>query len=293
MTAETIGKQLAQARAVKGLTLDEAAHLTKVRPDKLAALEQDDLSAFPNNTYARGFLLIYGRFLGVDVRSLASQLESGNPISIEDYQYLNAELDAVPDQRTRMRPREATSRRPSIAPLIVFVVLIVVAAFVVNFFIKAQQLSPLDPASRARAEAEPAVEKTNVEPAKPDAPAATPAPQATAQSDREFVKPAPAPAAPTVPPSLPAPTPRLSPPGLAPLAAINELSIDPVKKTRVRIRRNDFAGAPVFEDFLYPGVGPLKMKGAKFYIEVLDAGTVSIRVNGQPRAYQAPGLVIQ
>ena len=284
MIAETIGQQLARARAAKGLTLDEAAHLTKVRPDKLVALEQDDYSAFPNNTYARGFLHLYGRFLGVDVGPLANQLESGNPISMQDYQYLNAELEPEPEQRHRNRPREVESRRPSVAPLIVFVVLLVGAAMGIHFYMKAAQLGVLDD-KRLHAEAAPTPEPV-AGPGEAGQPApAEPPAGLSPVGDKEFVKSTPA---------VPAPTPRTTLPNVAQIpAADNELSVEPVKKTRVRSRRNDFASAPVFEDFLYPGVGPLKIKGAKFYIEVLGDGAVNIRKNGQPVVYQAPGTVIQ
>ena len=49
-------KDLARARLARGLTIDEAAHETKVRPDKIVALESDDYSRFANNAYAKGFL---------------------------------------------------------------------------------------------------------------------------------------------------------------------------------------------------------------------------------------------
>lgn len=303
MTAETLGKQLAHARTLKGVTLEEAAHVTKIRPDKLAALEHDDLSAFPNNTYARGFLQIYGRYLGVDVSDLASQLDSGNPISVQDYQYLSAEPDAQPEQRLRMRPREAQSRRPSMAPLIVFVLLLAVAVFVVNFIIKTQQLGTSEAAPRPLADAsvEKAAPAPNPAAAQGETPAAGGAPRATPVpelSDRDFIpNPVPQPVAPLAatpaPVQLPAPTPRIAQLTVAQLPTLNELSIEPVKKSRVRIRRNDFAAAPVFEDFLYPDVGPLKIKGAKFFVEVLGDGVVNLRKNGQPFAYQAPGVVVQ
>jgi cytoskeletal protein RodZ len=286
MTAETIGKQLAQARAAKGLTLDEAAHITKVRPDKLAALEQDDYSAFPNNTSARGFLQLYGRFLGVDVGHLANQLESANPISIQDYQYLNAELESEPDQRRRMRPRETESRRPSFAPLIVFVLLLIGAAVAVHFYMRAAQLGVLDDAKRLQAgQTAAATAEPGAAPVETGQPAATePSAALPPPSDKDFVK-----SNPTVPAATPGapPTTAQVPP------ADNELSVEPSQKTRVRIRRNDFASAPVFEDYLYPGVGPLKIKGVKFYIEVLGEGSVTLRKNGQAVAYQPPGTIIQ
>ena len=39
--------------------------------------------------------------------------------------------------------------------------------------------------------------------------------------------------------------------------------------------------------------GPLKIKGVKFYIEVLGEGSVTLRKNGQAVAYQPPGTIIQ
>ena len=56
------GQKLAKARLAKGLSVDEVAHETKLRPDKVLALEQDDYSRFPNNAYVKGFLQIYGSY---------------------------------------------------------------------------------------------------------------------------------------------------------------------------------------------------------------------------------------
>ena len=106
---ETIGKQLLRARQARGLTLEEAALETRIRASQLAALEADDYSSFGNNTYARGFLQIYGKFLRVDVGAVTRELESANPISVGDYQYLNAVAEEEPKrEQPRMR---STSRR--------------------------------------------------------------------------------------------------------------------------------------------------------------------------------------
>jgi hypothetical protein len=74
---------------------------------------------------------------------------------------------------------------------------------------------------------------------------------------------------------------------------MNELSVEPLKKTWVRIRRDDPNTEPVFDDVLYPKVGALKLKGARFYIEVKDADAVTLRKNGQAVAYQPPGITVQ
>lgn len=293
MNPTSVGEQLAQARAARGLSLDEAAHETRIRPDKLAALEQDDFSAFPSNTYARGFLLIYGRFLDVPVEQLARELESSNPISVQDYQYLNATTELPPDQRARVRPREKRSRRPSIAPLVVFILLAVTAGFGLHFYISAQRLGNFgqikaedtpeqtapDPSATSPTPPAPSPGKTPL----PDPVVARPPTPIAAANDREFLGPktsaTPAPAA------ADSTTPRKP-------AALNELSIEPVKKAWVRIRRDDPASEPIFDDYLYPNVGPLKLKGAKFFIEVRD-GIVQMHKNGQPLPYQPPGMVVQ
>lgn len=292
MNPTSVGEQLAQARAARGLSLDEAAHETRIRPDKLAALEQDDFSAFPSNTYARGFLLIYGRFLGVPVEQLASELESSNPISVQDYQYLNATSDLQPEQRARLRPREKRSHRPSIAPLVVFILLALGAGFGLHFYINAQRLGNFgqitSPTEQTTNDPPPANATSGApSPGQPPLPepvgAQPPAPVTTA-SDRDFVR--------ATAPATPAPT-ATDPASPRKPGALNELSIQPIKKSWVRIRRDDPASEPIFDDYLYPNVGPLKLKGMKFYIEVRDDGAVQIHKNGQPLAYQPPGMVVQ
>ncbi len=67
MTIEGLGKRFQEARLARGLTLDEAARMTKIRPSRLAEIEAEDFSQFPSLAYAKGFLQIYGKFLDVDV----------------------------------------------------------------------------------------------------------------------------------------------------------------------------------------------------------------------------------
>src|ERR1700722_2569818 len=118
---ESVGKKLSQARLKRGLTIDEAAHATKLRPDKIAALESDDYARFANNIYARGFLQIYARFLSVDVSDFARTLDNANPISISDYQYLS---NAPTPRRETTQVRREERKPPSLAPLLVFVAMI-------------------------------------------------------------------------------------------------------------------------------------------------------------------------
>ena len=64
---EPLGKKLQQARLAKKISLEEAARVTKIRAARIQEIEAEDFSNFPSLAYAKGFLLIYGKFLDVDV----------------------------------------------------------------------------------------------------------------------------------------------------------------------------------------------------------------------------------
>ncbi len=74
---------------------------------------------------------------------------------------------------------------------------------------------------------------------------------------------------------------------------MNELIVQPLRKTWVRIHKDSPDSPPIFEDYLYPGARPLKLRGARFFVEVRDQSAVQIRKNGHPIAYQSPGISIQ
>ena len=66
----TLGEQLRAAREGAGLTLEEAAALTRIPRQHLSALEADELAALPAVPFARGFIRIYADILGVPAEPL-------------------------------------------------------------------------------------------------------------------------------------------------------------------------------------------------------------------------------
>src|SRR3977135_192067 len=64
---EGLGKKLREARLARGLTLDDAYRMTKIRPNRLEAIENEDFSLFDSLTYSKAAVLIYGDVLEVDV----------------------------------------------------------------------------------------------------------------------------------------------------------------------------------------------------------------------------------
>src|SRR5207302_3325617 len=109
---DTVGKKLQQARLQKHISLEEASRVTKMRPDRMTELEHDDYTQFPNLTYAKGFLLIYAKYLSVDVSDFARSFENETPIGSGDYQYLANTPEPIP---ATVRHTPERSAKPGLA----------------------------------------------------------------------------------------------------------------------------------------------------------------------------------
>lgn len=68
-----VGQVLRQARTQRGIELSEVERVTKIREKFLRAMEEDRWEALPAPAYARGFLEIYARFLGLDDEALVDE----------------------------------------------------------------------------------------------------------------------------------------------------------------------------------------------------------------------------
>jgi cytoskeleton protein RodZ len=66
----SIGQTLRQAREERGVELSDVEVATKIRVKFLEAMESDRWAELPAPVYARGFLDIYGRYLGLDQKAL-------------------------------------------------------------------------------------------------------------------------------------------------------------------------------------------------------------------------------
>src|SRR5690349_22780233 len=116
MTIEGLGKKFQDARIARGLTLDEAARLTKIRPSRLAEIEADDFSQFPSLAYAKGFLLIYGKFLDVDVTPYMEAFEGSDAgVTVDGYSYLQDNPAPAPVRAPIVRRRPARVHTPSVS----------------------------------------------------------------------------------------------------------------------------------------------------------------------------------
>ena len=305
MTIEGLGKKFQDARVARKLTLDEAARMTKIRPQRLAEIEADDFSKFPSLAYAKGFLLIYGKFLDVDVTPYLDAFEDSESVTVDGYSYLQENERAKPVSAPVVRRPAATrhtggSNRVSPMPLIVGIAVLVLGFLAMKFFLNVQRLAPARGSSSAQnsATAAPAVASGGSSPtAAPNiAAVATTAPvaspvltQGPPETRKALAADSTAPGEPEVRKAKPVTKEELSQTSAATSsppresAEQNRVAIQPLKRTYVRVTLGDEAKA-AFERWVSPADGPVEFRGKHVSIRVLDPEAVKITKNGQALA---------
>src|SRR5438309_9377948 len=112
---EPLGQKLQRARLAKKITLEEAARVTKIRAARIQEIEAEDFSSFSSLAYAKGFLLIYGKYLDVDVTPYLDAFETSREVSVDGYSYLQEAPGTAPSPLVR---RQAP-KRPALLPFII------------------------------------------------------------------------------------------------------------------------------------------------------------------------------
>jgi cytoskeleton protein RodZ len=298
MTIEGLGKKFQEARLARNLTLDEAARMTKIRPQRLAEIESDDFSQFPSLAYAKGFLLIYGKFLDVDVTPYLDAFEDSESVTVDGYSYLQESERAKPVSAPAVRRRPAPSsgnNRVSPMPLIFGVLVLVIGFFGMKFLLNVQRLAPGRGASTAQVSSTPSPVATASAQGSPSEVASVPSvaptvPPVTTLGPPETRKAVPvtasSPGEPEVRRALPVSHGDLAkPPEAANSSPVesgeqNRVAIRPLKRTYVRVTVGD-EGKPTFERWVSPADGPVEFRGKHVSIRVLDPEAVAITKNGQ------------
>lgn len=278
---DTLGKKLQQARLEKQISLGEASRATKMRQERISDLENDNYTNFPNLAYAKSFLLIYAKFLKLDVSEFTDAFQNTSQIGTDDYEYLTR----TPQKRAsvvRYKPKR------SLMPFVLAVATLVLISVIMFLVITFQRLGNLDQLSKKD---QPGESSTSIDPTPVPAiaPSIAPVP-VSVEGEISPVNPATEilKAEPVQPSSnhtnvLTA----VAPP------TINEVELRPLNKTWVKIQKEDLISEPIFEDWLYPDAPPLTFRGTKFRIEIADKDAVEIRKNGEIIPYEVPGITIE
>ena len=135
---EALGPKLKQARLSRKITLEEASRITKIRPSRIAEIEQEDFSSFPSLAYAKGFLLIYGKFLDVDVTPYLDAFEISDRVTVDGYSYLQDSGPAAPPSIVRRQPRKS----PTFVPFLIAVAVLVIGVYLIRLMLNVQRITP-------------------------------------------------------------------------------------------------------------------------------------------------------
>lgn len=284
----SVGQALRDARLEKKLTVEEVARATKIRPERITDLENDDYTKFPNIAYSRSFLVLYAKFLGVDI-SRYPTVEVGNTVGMGDYQYLRGdeEGEEASVRRARTLP-EQTGPPEKPRWLIAFFILLVAIAAGALIGWTVMSIWRLGPVAPTSPSATPTATPTPL-----PSPTATPAPATEATpspSPEPEVRPAePLAAEPAVPETvIPAevvapPTPAPTPPAAIPAAGEErEIAIRSTKKIRIRVVRDNPKSSSLYLGNINPAQQPLVYKGRRFWIKTAEPDALKVTIGGQP-----------
>ncbi len=110
-----LGRILQEARASRGVTLEEAESATRISRRYIEALEQEDFSVFPAPVYARGFLRSYSQFLGLNPADVLALYPS--PQSSQE--------PVAPIQRSTTTRLPQPSRAPAVLSIAIVILLVI------------------------------------------------------------------------------------------------------------------------------------------------------------------------
>jgi cytoskeletal protein RodZ len=291
MTIEGLGKKFQEARRARNLTLDEAARMTKIRPARLAEIEADDFSQFPSLAYAKGFLLIYGKFLDVDVTPYLEVFEESEHITVDGYSYLQEN----PAPKTPSTPVVRASSRDRISPmpLIIGVLVLVVGFSVMKLILNLQRIAPRRAEPTAAVSPSASSIPSSVAPSPTSSPEVAAAPSAppsatvTPIARAVAVVSTPKPAEPEVRRAQP-----VRPEDLAKARADvssspatstgqNFVAIRPLKRTYIKVIVDNESANPALERWISPADGTVEFRGKHVSVRVLDRDAVQIKKNGK------------
>lgn len=103
---EEFGRYLKEERLARGISLSAVQVTTRIRTTYLEAIEAGDFASLPGNTYARGFLKLYAKAIGLDPEEVVKRYDALQSQKMAEVQ----ELLQTPS-RERISERLARRRR--------------------------------------------------------------------------------------------------------------------------------------------------------------------------------------
>jgi cytoskeletal protein RodZ len=117
------GAVLRRCREFHGFTLEDASETTKIGISYLKALESDQISAFANQAYLKGFLRIYVNYLGLNYDDVARMY--GKLFGVQDDKPAPASVTSAPTRRSR----RMISLKKMLFPALLLAMILITATF--------------------------------------------------------------------------------------------------------------------------------------------------------------------
>jgi cytoskeletal protein RodZ len=310
---ESVGRKLQQARLARKLEIEDVADTTKIRPERIVDLEADEYDLFPNLTYAKSFLAKYAKFLGVNIQDELDNFRVDQTISFGTYQYLSP---PPPKPKHSFEPLRITPKGFRVPPVVVAILLLIVLVGVPLFSYLALNVPRVVGTGSAQAkvgesehlENDPAKAVTGPRSSdlqsqsKPSVSEENPAiaSQSSKQGDEQKNESTPS-SSPLqirtedgveVRKALPADATDSPVRTVVPAFPDKKLEVRILKRTYVKVTKDQESAQPVFEGFAGPDSRPIVVAGKRFWVHVLDKGAVEVRKDGQVVPSNSGDIVI-
>jgi cytoskeletal protein RodZ len=307
--AESVGRKLQQARLARKLEVEDVAETTKIRPERIVDLEADEYSHFPNLAYAKSFLAKYAKFLEVDVQNELENFQVERTISLGSYQYLTQ----APPARHSLEAGRISPRGFRVPPAVVVILVLIVLVGVPLLSYLALNVprvvgtklsdekvvesetpggSPSNPELESPSSPSGTATKSPVADISPALASQSPQQEETqdeskrqenrVQAGVEVRK--------ALPVNTPSPDAQTKP--ASPVFPDKKLEVRILKRTYVKVTKDQEGAQPVFEGFAGPDSRPIVVAGKRFWVHVLDKGAVEVRKDGQVVPSDSGDIVI-
>ncbi len=121
---DSLGENFQRAREAKGLTLEEAAARTRILPQYLKAVEDNNYAKLPDEVFAKGFVRSYARILGLDEATVIRQFdESGGQFYAKRNERETLKQKQEEEERRKKINRNIVAGMVSVALLVLFVLM--------------------------------------------------------------------------------------------------------------------------------------------------------------------------
>jgi len=128
----SVGETLAAGRREAGMSLDDVASITRLRPAMIAAIENDDFTLSGADSYARGHVRSIAQAIGIDPDAVVAEFDASRAASTpsgsmrKDFESGRRSIDDAP-------------RAPDWNRVIAFALVVLVALLIIAIVVQARR----------------------------------------------------------------------------------------------------------------------------------------------------------